>query len=327
MIIDALAAEPHFMDHIAPVWHALDPHERGTVYTRNRETAARAEAAGIEPSLRNTIPSSSSAVRLVASWGDFCRIRHQDRPVVFMEHGVGLTFGTRHGSYAGGDGKQRVSLFLCPNEQSAAANRATYPDIPVEVVGCPKLDAVEVRGVRGRTVCVSFHWPGQVVPETNWAFPEYRNHLRNLADNTGCEVIGHGHPRVWPRLKSLYDRLGVEPVEHFGEVLERADLYVHDAGSTIYEFAAAGRPVVVLNSRFYRREVEHGLRFWSHVPGPQVDSGPKLAPTIRDMIDGGWRKWETARLEALRAAYGPDGPDGHAAKRAVEAIRRHLGRR
>ena len=48
----------------------------------------------------------------------------------------------------------------------------------------------------------------------------------------------------------------------FDEVCRRADVYLNDASSTLFEFASTGRPVVVLNASFYRRKVHHGLRFW-----------------------------------------------------------------
>ena len=326
MIIDAAAAEPHFLAHLAPVWMALDPEERGTLYLRDDERVHRlAKQLGLDYEVAFGIPSHSKAIRLVAAWGDFKRVRDHGRPIVLMEHGVGYSFDSVHESYAGGRGRGAASLFLCPNEQSAARNREANPSIPAEVVGCPKLDSLAIRSPVDRYVCVSFHWPAIVRPESNWALPEYRNWLASLATEADCEVIGTGHPRAWARLETVYKRFGIEPVESFDEALERCDILVNDSSSIIYEAAAAGRGVVVLNSKNYRRDVDFGLRFWDHIPGPQVNHGAMLAGTVRMMLDGGWRQWETRRNEAVLAAYGPWGMDGGAAKRAVEAIRRHLG--
>ena len=50
----------------------------------------------------------------------------------------------------------------------------------------------------------------------------------------------------------------------FDEVMERSTLYICDNSSTLYEFASTGRPVVVLNAPWFRRDIEHGLRFWEH---------------------------------------------------------------
>jgi hypothetical protein len=325
VLVDIQASEPHFLYHLVPVWRALDESERGSVYVADTKVAQVAENLELPISRGSTVPPSSTAIRLVASWGDLRRIRGQGRPIVFMEHGAGFTFGTRHESYAGGLGRDNVSLFLCPNQQVHDRNRHFYPDIPAEIVGCPKLDHLSTRSPVGRTVAVSFHWPARVVPETNWCFPEYRNALRYLAEQAECEVIGHGHPRVWPRLEEVYKRLDIEPVADFDEVLDRCDVYVHDSGSTLYESAAAGRGVIALNSRFYRRDVDHGLRFWQSIPGPQVDTADQLAPMVKYMLDGGWRSWEEARKAGVIAAYGSWGIDGGAAKRAAAAVRNHLG--
>jgi hypothetical protein len=326
VIVDAAAAEPHFLVHLAPVWKALDPSERGTLYLRHDErTFKLATALGLDYTVAFGIPSTSTAVRLVAAWGDFKRVRRHGQPIVFMEHGAGLSFDSVHESYAGGRGREAASLLLCPNEQSAKKNSDAYPNIPTEIIGCPKLDDISPRSPVGRTVCISFHWPALVRPESSWALPEYRNWLGGLATEADCEVIGHGHPRAWARLDTLYRRFGIEPVESFDKALERCDVLINDSSSIIYEAAAAGRGVVVLNSKHYRRDVDFGLRFWDHIPGPQVNHGAMLAGTVKMMLDGGWRKWETARQEAVLAAYGSWGMDGGAAKRAVEAIRRHLG--
>jgi hypothetical protein len=325
--VDVQASEGHFLHHLAGVWNALDESERGTLYVAKAAQRA-ARQLGLEHVVSRQIPPHSTAVRLLASWGDLKNLRLRLPPgekVVFMEHGVGYTFGTGHESYAGGKGKERVDVFLNPNEQTSRNNAAAYPDAIQETVGCPKLDSMPLRSPSGRVVCVSFHWPAAVAPETNWAFPEFRNALRDLGKRTGCEVIGHGHPRALERLRPIYERMGIECVDSFDEVMRRCDLYVNDSSSTIYEAAALGRPVVVLNSRHYRRDVDFGLRFWDHIPGPQVAEAADLAGVVAGMLDGGWRDWEQTRLAAVRAAYGPWGNDGNAAKRAVEAIRAHCG--
>jgi hypothetical protein len=92
-------------------------------------------------------------------------------------------------------------------------------------------------------------------------------------------VIGHGHPRR-SELASRYRRAGIEHVASFSEVCRRASIYVADNTSTLFEFAATGRPVVVLNARRYRRDVRHGLRFWDAAGvGPNVDR-PRDLPDV-----------------------------------------------
>src|SRR5690625_7239322 len=88
----------------------------------------------------------------------------------------------------------------------------------------------------------------------------------------------HAHPRIAGRTREMLDRAVAKgrrescapegeydeiPFIHtFDEVLESASLYCTDASSTLYEYAATGRPVLVLNSRHFRKDVNHGLRFW-----------------------------------------------------------------
>ena len=130
-------------------------------------------------------------------------------------------------------------------------------------------------------------------------------------------MIGHGHPRAWPTLKIVYDHWGIEKVRSFDHVMSRADCYVVDNSSTLYEFAATGRPVVVLNCPRYRRDVHHGLRFWDHIPGIQCDSPEDLPGAIELALEDPPELREI-REEAVAAVYPQH--DGHATDRAVEAL-------
>lgn len=51
--------------------------------------------------------------------------------------------------------------------------------------------------------------------------------------------------------------------------------------STLYEWAALDRPVVVMNSQFWRRDVDHGKRFWEWADvGEQIMAGAQLADAL-----------------------------------------------
>ena len=168
-------------------------------------------------------------------------------------------------SYPGGRGRD-ADLFLHPNETSAARDRAAYPDARVEVVGCPKLDDLPAREPGpGPVIAVAFHWDG-AMPELRWAWPRFRGALVRLASPV------HRHrPRPsagdGADLAPWYERAGIEVVADFRDVCRRADLLVFDNTSVGFEFAATGRPVVVLEPYHYRRGVHHGLRFWDAIPG------------------------------------------------------------
>lgn len=276
-MIDFLATEPHYAEHLLPVWDALPANARG-VFTSN--------------------PAELSAgLTAVASWRDY---QQTAGPVVFFEHGAGFRYDTNHRSYSGGRGRERVRLFANVNEYVDAANRAAYPRARHAIVGSPKLDAIaNLPAPRTGRVAFSWHWDCHVVPETRTAFPHYRDTLADVPAE--WRPIGHAHPRAWPLVTGTYERLGWEIAPTFADVAREASVYVCDTSSTLYEFAALDRPVVVLNAPWYRREVDHGLRFWRDVPGVQVDTPEQLLPIVAEVrrIDG----WIGNRREVVARVY------------------------
>ncbi len=301
-MLDAIASERHFADHLAPVWDALPESERGQFWAPPEAAADILRQHGI----RAAWPAPPSrAPTLVAAVGDLQRSAAMGRPTAIMEHGAGFSFGgdlshpaARNPSYAGGSDRP-ARLFLHPGIRPAARDKAAYPAARVELIGCPKLDTLPRKPERGNppVVAVSFHWDCPVAPETRSAFLWVRLHIPKLT-LAGFRVIGHGHPRIFERAAVWYRENGIEPVRDFEEVCARADLYVSDASSTLYEFAATGRPVVVLDPPFYRREVDHGLRFW-------------------EAADVGIRVTEPAYLARAAAEALRDGPDRRRAREAA----------
>jgi glycosyltransferase involved in cell wall biosynthesis len=264
---------------------------------------------------------------VVASYGDLRRVANGLRPVALSEHGVGQTYGNQHPSYCGGVSAERrqVGLFLVPNAAAAEANRRVQPDAAIAVVGVPRLDRFVTRPAAPEPgsplVALSFHWPCAVAPETRGAFPHYRAALPELARH--FRLLGHGHPRVLDRLARGYQRLGIPVAADFEEVLARASLYVADNSSTLYEFAAAGRPVVVLNAPWFRRHVEHGLRFWRYADvGVQCDRPEDLVAAVRRALDDPPEQ-ELRRRRAVDAVVPLR--DGRSAARAADALRAWLG--
>lgn len=337
-MIDAIACEPQFLDHLAPIWRALSA--RGTFWV-DRELETRALGYGIagEPIDANRLRTSSpppgsnpgdGPTALVASIGDIKVGRRLGfRRFVFIEHGAGQAYlgdrhAMRHPSYAGGADREDVTLFLCPNPYSADLWADAYPRAAVEIVGCPKLDTLPGKDPEERqTVAISFHWPGFVSPESDTAFGYYFLHLKELAQQ--FYVIGHGHPRAWDRLnlERAYHRAGIESVRDFADVCRRADVYVCDNSSTIFEFAATGRPVVVLNQPHYRKNVHHGLRFWEAADvGRQVDTPEELAPAIAAALAD--PQSDAAQREAALELVYPASVRRGAALRAARAIERHV---
>jgi hypothetical protein len=289
-MLDVLASEPHFIDHLAPIYLAIPPEVRGDfviIHSRWRSAAAeqmveRALSRGV---VATTELSAEDRPSLVASYGDLKQARGLGRTrFAAIEHGIGQSFvDSNHGSYAGGIGRGDVSLFLTPNDHSADRWRKAYPGARVAVVGCPKLDSLPDRVPGpGPVVAISFHWGGGYPPETRSAFDNYRSHLEPLVSR--YSVIGHGHPRHLANLERYYQRLKIPVVADFEDVCRQADLYVCDTNSTIYEFASTGRPVVLLNKPGrdgYRKDIEHGLRFWAAAGvGIQVDHPKDLVAAV-----------------------------------------------
>jgi hypothetical protein len=317
--LDALAGERQFVDHLAPIWRALPSLVQGD-FLVTPELVDHATARGVNP-VQIERPSPVPAYPpprfdgpacLVASYGDVKvgrRIGYG--PFAFVEHGCAQTYNgdphrrPRSGSYSGGGDREDNALFLAPNQQAAEAWQTTYPDARVDVVGSPRLDLLPKREPGpGPVVAISFHWDASSVsPEAGTALGEYLPHLEELA--AAFTVIGHAHPKGdWPRVCERYfRRAGIEFVPDFDDVCRRADVYVCDNSSTIYEFASTGRPVVVLNSKHYRKGIHHGLRFWeaSHV-GFQVDTPDELAIVIRlALVDP--PEQQEAREQALDLVY------------------------
>jgi hypothetical protein len=109
-------------------------------------------------------------------------------------------------------------------------------------------------------VSYSFHFNAPIAPEARTAYPWIMPAIARLKDR--YQLIGHAHPRMFEAAKPRYERLGIEAVRDFADVCRRADLYICDNSSTLFAFAATGRPVVVLNPPWYDRKIDHGLRFW-----------------------------------------------------------------
>jgi len=310
-MIQFLVNESHFADHMRPVRNALPEHLRGPMVD---------QAQHLDP----------QTPTVVAAWGSYKqaqRILHPDTPIAFFEHGAGFRYNTEppHPSYAGGPGRDRVALFCNVNEIVAEANSAAYPHIPSVVVGSPKLDRLTAipapEPATPATVAFAWHWECRVVPETRTAFQHYRPKLGHIAHTSrqAWTPLGHAHPRGWRWVEPSYRRWRWEIEKDFETVVRRAHIYVCDTSSTIYEMAALGRPVIILNAPWYRREVEHGLRFWQHLPGPTVDHPEQLAETIQAALTDD--TWKERRKEIAGLVY----PHvGEASRRAAEALTKHL---
>lgn len=312
-MLDTLSSAPHYRAHLLPLWDALPGEVRGHRIDLDVDRG----------------PETRHGAVLVASWRDMgWAVRRGYQRIALLEHGIGQSYiGSNNGSYPGGRGREYVSLFLSPNEHAASRDRAAYPSARVEVVGDPRLDTVPHKAgfnlspanmlllspslVVQPTICVSFHWDWSHIPETHSAFAAYKNALPALRER--FHVIGHCHPKAVEAVTPWYRKLGIRYVADFDDVCRQADVYVAENTSTLYEFASTGRPVVVLNLPEYRRDVEHGLRFWAAANvGIQVDDPRRLADAVEEAgqrddfrsftyARGQWPDWD--REAALNIVY------------------------
>ena len=328
--IDFFAREPQFVDHLTPTWHALPLEIRGTFYGE-KAVLDRIKEQGVEsPELYEKAQEVSGPelpLTFAASWWDARNSRDWKRLTVITEHGSGQTFqGVNSHSYLNAKDRAGIVAVLVPGTYQEKFSQETHPIIPTYVVGCPKLDRwhkdktlpKDARGV----VAFSTHWDCKVCPETRTSIRHFRSALPLI--NKKFKLIGHAHPRIAGVMQALYLKHDIEWVPDFSEVMERAELYICDGSSTIYEWASLDRPTVILNAPWYRRDVEHGLLFWEYRDvGIQVDQPRELPQAIKTALaDTDAQK--ARRHEIISDVYGPC--DGQAAKRAAAALQEILTR-
>ena len=305
MRVDILSTERHYDDHLRPIWDALPESAKGNWF-------------------QHAAPSKPTGnITLVCSYGNLLRMRDRG-PVVFMEHGIGYSYvngaGERfHPSYAGSSKRDGVILFLNNHELTQDLNRKAHPNVPGVVIGTPKMDAWAGRMWENPTnpiAAYSTHWDCRhVVPETRSAHKEFRWALRPDQWSDRFTWNGHAHPRAWGLVKTDYKNFYIPVIKDFADVLDQASVYVADTTSTLYEFAYTGKPVVCLNASFYRKDVNHGIRFWDYVPGIQVDHWKDVPSAVERALDG---EGEKLRARAVDMVYPVR--DGTAAKRAADAL-------
>lgn len=321
MTIDAWAEkDTHYLDHLVAVWRALPAGVRGTLWV-GPNLRMHAFRIGLEARVVRQPPPTHVPI-LLAGW-PAKGWRAPGRPIALIEHGIGQPYlGVDHCAHPGGRGRDRIGLYLCPSDAVARRNLAAYPDAEVAVVGAPHLDAwhagTERRSATSDSIVVSWHFAAAVCPEAGSAWPHYGPAaLARLAAAFGGRLRGHAHPRLLPQIRHFYDDAGIEVLDWFPDVLDWAAVYACDNSSSMFEAASVGIPVVAMNAPWYRREVHHGMRFWSHVPGPQVDDTEQLVATISAVLAD---PTVAAPSGQAAAAAGYVALDGHAANRAADAV-------
>jgi hypothetical protein len=313
MKVSAWCSRSPYIDHVLPVWRALPEEIKGRFYV-HADQRAYAETLGLEPV---DLHQEGDDLLIVCSRSEFGRLP-KGVPIVFLEHGAGASYDGSHVVALHARYMPPVAAVLTTPAQQRA-HRQVFGD-RVHVVGCPKLDqwaTYKHKKSRPPVVAFSHHWDEKRLPETRSSWPWDAEAWGKVAASGRYRVLGHKHPVDKRDIEGWCQDHGIEFVERFAEVLDRADLFVADNSSTLYEFAATGRPVVVLSPPWYRRDVDHGARFWSHVPGLECSIAEHLEAAIAEALKD---VPERVRLReaAVEAVYGPR--DGQATERCVAAI-------
>jgi hypothetical protein len=301
--IHAVGSRPNYWRHVRPIFKALPVELRGEVLDGTQPRTQRIDR---------------DDVFLIGGYSDLATAG--GRRTIYIEHGAGQTYnGTRRhhrAHYPGGEHPDNVIGYICPNEIVAESWGR-----PAIAVGCPALASVGSR--RGGWIVVTFHFDAPFVsPEARSARPHYLDDLHHIVTwvREECwsnKVLGHAHPRDH-RAAGIWKMLDVPFEPDPDEALRKADLVLADNTSFAYEAAALGIPNVALNAPWYRREVEHGLRFWEHPPGLMVDDAWGLMKhEVTDWIDN--EENHAIRKRAVKRAYGETAFAG-GARRAAKFI-------
>jgi hypothetical protein len=333
MKLDFFARRAHYLDHLAPIWNALPPARRGSFHViQELESYARQELSdGCIDIYEGGIPAGNDPI-ITAAYGDLNKvIRNPSRKIITVEHGVTQGFGGAAYPNAKIGNRARVDLALLPNEYVAGRFRAARSgSILYEVIGTPKMDpflpflfpVTRPVNLELPVIALAFHWGNRrsQPAESGSAFEHYRSIIPDLSAR--YKVIGHSHPLAPDEHKQAMMRAGIEWVSDFREILNRADVYLNDLSSTMYEFLVTGKPVVILNAPWFRRSVHWGIRFWDYSDvGLMVESPEQLF----DVIDGTLHEYRSIFVEERRHAVADLYPyAGQAAQRAAAVLEKYL---
>lgn len=264
-MIDVWCTRPHYAKHLRPLWDALPADYRGTWHD----------------ALDDPMGDLGHTVMLVGAYRDLDWMRPRYARLALVEHGIGQTYNDdpRHPAYPGGS-RTPYDLLLAPGAHVVDPSAAQ-----IVTIGCSAA-AGHDSGIGDRTrMAISFHWDCGVSPEAGSSFWEYLPHLEDQASQIGGLLV-HAHPLIQDDVfEQLNGRWSLVPCPDFDQVLDQAAVYAVDNSSTLFEFAALDRPVVVLNAARYRRSARHGKRFWEWADiGLNVDDPSQLAATMKQSL-------------------------------------------
>lgn len=316
-MIDLLATEYYYLDHLSPIWRALPPECRGTVFCTSRALFralefANADSIKVVPDPRKgivkTLTEAPARAVMTASFANWRVCRRAKRPAPSIPHGPG---GPGQSCVTWQRVADQVELLFVASEWG----KGGLEGLPVVALGGqPKVD--RWLGYRPNNshpvVALSFRWR-----EKASAFRHYRREFSKLvkaATRRGWELLGHGHPLAFEkRFRPFYQQQRIRRTADFDKVLARADVYCVDCSSSTFEFAATGRPVVLMDCPLY-----DGCTFAPRFTHGHVGLHSRDVPTLIEAIATALKdppEVRAARQAAVAEIFGP--MDGKSAERAA----------
>jgi len=309
MKFNFIASDRHYIDHMLPIWENLLPqymgffyiHESLVNYVKNVKNVRMYNKNSLKSDLRFFYNMSSEKIyTITATYGDLELANIGEKNLILMEHGAGQMYNACHPAWMRSNYNSNTVLLLATNEILAKRFKENN-NIPVEIVGCPKLDAMIFDNcIKNDKIAISFHYNCQILPETQTAFKYYKDIIPKVAKE--FNLLGHGHPVHWNFMEKYYKDNKIKAIKNFEQIAKQVDIYIVDNSSTLFEFAALDKPVIVLNCPAYRKDVEHGMRFWEFADiGLQVNKSEELIPTIYETINKDPQR--ERRIEIVKEIY------------------------
>lgn len=274
-MIHVFGSAPHYLDHLQVIWDHLGRFQ-GSRFSSHRDDREGWEKVGNTPAL--FVPwvrrFSVNDWFLVSAFGDASRLYDAGhRNIILTEHGTGQRYvDIKSPAFIGPERAHYVKEFWMPNPH-AAKTQAMFTKKPVRLL--PPLRIQALREERAKfadqrqgdpVVVMSFHSLSTGNPEQRGTVRDWEMNgaLAHFAQMEGIKAVGHSHPSARNIVFPTWQALGVPVFEDFMDVIRYASVYVCDNSSTLFDAAACGIPVVLLNGRSYRPAVQHGLRFWQY---------------------------------------------------------------
>lgn len=329
--VDFLACEKHHFDHLYPIWSLLPNSLKGHFFILTHKdkfedfNKAHLVKNTIIANTKNTLYKElekNKYLLVTASFYDDVLLKIS-RPMTYVAHGCGQTY---IGQYEYQFFRKNFILDLLPNSSMAYAFKNRYPYSQQIIIGSPKLDKwygkKRNKSNSKPNIAISFHFDRIAIPESRSSWAHFKTIIPSLAKQNNWHILGHGHPRMMDTLRPVYEKYNIEVVENFEDIMDRADLYICDHMSTLYEFASTNRPVIVLNAPWYRKDIEHGLRFWKHSNvGLHCDDPSYLFQTITDALKDS-KEVSQQRSSAVQAVL--THIDGQSSQRASNHIQKAI---